>query len=112
MPRKERKKLKAERNQIESTFGQGKNEDKLNKVRARLKDTSESWIAGIFFIMNSNLSYKPFMLLIINTLVWLHRRGMSNSKKLQIFLVNLTSFFYHNFFQILRENQYGGLGCS
>lgn len=49
--RKHRKEA-AERNHIEGKFGQGKNGYNLNKVRARLKDTSESWIACIFFIMN------------------------------------------------------------
>lgn len=42
----------AERNQIEGKFGQGKNGYELNKVRAKLKDTSESWVACIFFVMN------------------------------------------------------------
>lgn len=42
----------AERNHIEGKFGQGKNGYNLNQIRARLKDTSESWIACIFFVMN------------------------------------------------------------
>ena len=42
----------AERNHIEGKFGQGKNGYNLNEIRARLKDTSESWVACIFFIMN------------------------------------------------------------
>lgn len=50
--RKKRKKLKNKRNQIEGKFGEGKNGNSLNKVRARLKDTSESWIAGVFLVMN------------------------------------------------------------
>ena len=49
--RKARKEA-AERNHIEGKFGQGKNGYDLNKVRARLKDTSESWVACIFFVMN------------------------------------------------------------
>jgi transposase, IS5 family len=47
-----RKKEAAERNQIEGKFGQGKNGYNLNQIRAVLKETSESWIAAIFFIMN------------------------------------------------------------
>jgi hypothetical protein len=47
-----RRKEAAERNHIEGKFGQGKNGYKLNEIRARLKNTSESWIACIFFIMN------------------------------------------------------------
>ena len=42
----------AERNHIEGKFGQGKNGYDLNKIRARLKETSESWVACIFFVMN------------------------------------------------------------
>ncbi len=38
------KKEAAERNHIEGKFGQGKNGYNLNKIRAKLKETSESWI--------------------------------------------------------------------
>ena len=41
-----------ERNHIEGKFGQGKNAYGLSKIRARRQDTSESWIATIFFVMN------------------------------------------------------------
>jgi len=47
-----RRKEHRERNHIEGKFGQGKNAYGLKKIRARRQDTSESWIAGIFFIMN------------------------------------------------------------
>jgi len=50
--RQKRKKEAGERNQIEGKFGQGKNGYNLNKIRARLQATSESWIGAIFFIMN------------------------------------------------------------
>ena len=50
------KRLKKEENgmrsQIEGKFGQGKNGYGLRKIRARRADTSESWIAAIFFVMN------------------------------------------------------------
>tara|TARA_B110000208_G_scaffold27772_1_gene36348 strand:+ start:10602 stop:11837 length:1236 start_codon:yes stop_codon:yes gene_type:complete len=46
------KKEAAERNDIEAKFGQGKNGYNLNKIRAKLKATSESWISCIFFVMN------------------------------------------------------------
>ena len=42
----------AERNRIEGRFGQGKNGYSLNEIRARLRATSESWVACIFFVMN------------------------------------------------------------
>ncbi len=47
-----RKKEATERNQIEGKFGQGKNGYNLNKIRAKLMRTSESWVACIFFVMN------------------------------------------------------------
>jgi len=46
------KKEATERNHIEGKFGQGKNGYKLNNIRAKLIDTSESWVSCIFFIMN------------------------------------------------------------
>ena len=49
--RKKRKEA-VERNAIEGKFGQGKNGYQLNRVRARLRKTSESWIRCIFFVMN------------------------------------------------------------
>jgi transposase, IS5 family len=42
----------AQRNLIEGKFGQGKTAYGLQKIKARLKDTSESWIMSIYFIMN------------------------------------------------------------
>jgi len=50
--RRKARKEAAERNHIEGKFGQGKNGYNLNEIRARLKDTSESWVACIFFVMN------------------------------------------------------------
>ena len=42
------------RNDLEGKFGEGKNGFNLNKIRAKLQRTSESWIAAIFFVMNVN----------------------------------------------------------
>ena len=50
--KKKRKTEAAERNHIEGKFGQGKNGYRLNYIRARIKETSESWIACIFYVMN------------------------------------------------------------
>jgi len=47
-----RRKKATQRNHIEGKFGQGKRGYGLNNVKARLKDTSESWINAIFFVMN------------------------------------------------------------
>ena len=41
-----------ERNAIEGKFGQGENGYALNRIRARLRNISESWISCIFFVMN------------------------------------------------------------
>ena len=41
-----------ERNPIEGKFGQGKTAYGLNRIKARLMGTSESWIAGIFLVLN------------------------------------------------------------
>jgi hypothetical protein len=48
----QRKKEAAERNHIETKFGQGKNDYNLNKIGAKLKSTSESWISCSFFVMD------------------------------------------------------------
>lgn len=41
-----------ERNPIEGKFGQAKNAYGLNRIRARLRNTSQSWIASIFMVLN------------------------------------------------------------
>lgn len=41
-----------ERNQIEGKFGQAKQGYGLNNIKAKLKDTSHSWIGAILFITN------------------------------------------------------------
>ena len=50
--KRKHKKEAAERNHIEGKFGQGKNGYNLNQIRAKLQNTSESWIATIFYVMN------------------------------------------------------------
>lgn len=42
----------AQRNAVEGKFGQGKRAYNLNDIRAKRKDTAESWISAIIFIMN------------------------------------------------------------
>ena len=41
-----------ERNPIEGKFGQGKTAYGLNCIKAKLKDTSQSWIASIILVLN------------------------------------------------------------
>lgn len=50
--KRKRKKEATERNAIKTKFGQGKNGYNLNQIRAKLRETSESWISCIFFVMN------------------------------------------------------------
>lgn len=49
--RRKLRKEAAQRNAIEGKYGQGKNGYNLNKIRARLRETSECWVACIFFVM-------------------------------------------------------------
>ncbi len=46
------RKKQAQRNHVEGKFGQAKRGYGLNNIMARRKDTSESWINSIIFIMN------------------------------------------------------------
>lgn len=41
-----------QRNPIEGKFGQAKNGYGMNRIRARLKNTSQSWIASIILVLN------------------------------------------------------------
>ncbi|MCW3121992.1 MAG: transposase, family [Flavipsychrobacter sp.] len=55
----------AGRNEIEGKFGQGKNAYGLQKIKARMKETSESWIMCIYFILNLvKLSERAFLCLL------------------------------------------------
>ena len=47
-----KKKKAAERNHVEGKFGQAKRGYGMNNIKARLEETSESWINAIFFVMN------------------------------------------------------------
>lgn len=42
------------RNDIEGKFGEGKNSLGMNKIRAKIASTSESWISALFLVMNLN----------------------------------------------------------
>ena len=67
--KRKRKKEATERNHIEGKFGQGKNGYELNKIRARLRETSESWISCIFFVMNLLKYEKEYFLLYFYQLI-------------------------------------------
>ena len=50
--KRKRKKEYNERNQIEGKFGQAKQAYSLNDIKAKLSNTSHSWIGAIIFITN------------------------------------------------------------
>lgn len=50
--KQKQRKERNQRNLVEGKIGQAKNGYALNCIKARRKDTSESWISGIFFVMN------------------------------------------------------------
>lgn len=64
------KRERGERNHIEGKFGQGKSKYKLNKIMARLSQTSESWVAAIFFVMNILKLSKEYFCLFLNSIIW------------------------------------------
>ncbi len=71
--KRKRKAEARQRNQIEGKFGQGKNGYNLNKIRAKLQQTSESWIACIFFVMNlihyeKTVSFLRYLLVLLKPL--------------------------------------------
>jgi IS5 family transposase len=85
---KKRKEHK-ERNHIEGKFGQGKNAYGLSKIRARRQDTSESWIASIFFIMNLITYQKLWSIFSLSF--------FNNWKKVKSFISKLFISFIYNY---------------
>lgn len=61
-----------ERNPIEGKFGQAKNGYGMNRVRARLKQTSQSWIASIILVLNlvKLTGEAPYCLIILSFSAW------------------------------------------
>jgi hypothetical protein len=63
-----------ERNPIEAKFGQAKTGYGLDNIKARLKQTSESWIACIFLVLNLvNLARQALLCLIWSFSAWMPR---------------------------------------
>lgn len=84
MSAKERKEYRAFhhiRNHIEGKFGQGKSGYELNEIKARSAQTSNSWIASVYFVMNVLVfaAGSSFLSFFANTLQWLkHYTGFSS----------------------------------
>jgi transposase, IS5 family len=84
--KEQRKKQYRERIPIEGKFGQGKNGYRLNYIRAKLPETSESWISCIFFVMNlmnliskkinSTLNYLYTLIQILNPEIITHKNNL------------------------------------
>lgn len=47
-----RRKASGERNGVEATFGTAKRVYRANNIRAKLKETAQTWIAACFFVKN------------------------------------------------------------
>jgi hypothetical protein len=63
-----------ERNPVEGKFGQAKTAYGLNRIRARLRNTSESWIASIILVLNlvklaGSIPYSLLLTIIKNLIV-------------------------------------------
>lgn len=56
--KRQRRQDHLERIPIEGKFGQGKNRHGLEKIRAKLVETSEAWIRAIFLVMNLRVLLK------------------------------------------------------
>ena len=89
------KRERGERNHIEGKFGQGKTKYKLNNIKARLANTSTSWIAAIMFVMNilklaKDSSFAFFCLILQYILVTTIKIDFGNYQKL-IAIKNLQS---------------------
>lgn len=56
--KRKQRKQRSQRNLVEGKIGQAKNAYGLSNIRARRKDTSESWICAIFFVMNLTTLFK------------------------------------------------------
>ncbi len=69
-----RRKEHNQRNHIEGKFGQGKNAYGLKQIRAKTRETSESWIANIFFVMNlvKLQQIAPILLMILGIVFWFY----------------------------------------
>lgn len=80
-----------ERNPIEGKFGQAKNAYGMNRIRARLKNTSQSWIASIILVLN-------LVKLAGEALLWLSFSawGLSRSRLLASFELNLKNLISKN----------------
>jgi len=85
-----------ERNPIEGKFGQGKTGYGLNRIKARLSQTSESWIATIILVLNLvKLTGLSIFCLIFSTITYSAKDIVEFFKK---------KFLVQNFLEIVQLN--------
>jgi transposase, IS5 family len=82
-----------ERNPIEGKFGQGKNAYGLGRIKARLKDTSQSWIASIVLILNlvKLARLVLYCLLILKMQMLVHSWNINDKTIKPLFVFNLNN---------------------
>lgn len=92
-----------ERNPIEGKFGQAKTAYGLDNIKARLKETSESWIACIFMVLNLvKLAGQVLLCLKLSKINWsfsaqLLKFHLTIKTKMSEYIVNIRSFItYQN----------------
>lgn len=67
---KQRKMELGLRNHIEGKFGEGKRGYDLDLVKAKLPETSESWIAAIFFVMNLARWLRDYFFVFVRNIIF------------------------------------------
>ncbi len=91
-----------ERNPIEGKFGQAKNGYGMNRIRARLKNTSQSWIASIILVLNLvKLAGEALLCL-----------GFSAWKELIILIMNIVERTSASLYQKTQSRLPSGLGLD
>jgi hypothetical protein len=95
-----------ERNPIEGKFGQAKNGYGMNRIRARLKATSQSWIASIILVLNLvKLAGAALSWLSFSAWIEIEKQSLSQLKRIicnfkfqnqPIFKIRLVSRYYYS----------------
>ncbi len=91
-----------ERNPIEGKFGQAKTAYGLNRIKARLRDTSESWIASIILVLNLvKLAGSALPCLIVRLMLSFSAKGISdlvsqNQYEIKIPMILIPEILYSN----------------
>jgi len=82
LERRKRKEEQGIRNRIEGKFGEGKRRYSLDCVKAKTRQTSESWIATVFFVMNLAAWLRKDLFLSIFKLLEIVKERLMNRSQL------------------------------